>query len=284
LEIHGHCTTGLAPLCYLEAIQQGVQTVHTAIPPLANGPSQPSTLNIMKNARRLGFHVGLDEEALEAMERHFRYIAKRENMPLGLPVEYDLFQYEHQVPGGMMSNYRAELTKRGLEHRLNEFLEEIARIRKELGYPIMVTPLSQYVGAQAVLNRIAEERYSVVTDEIIKYVLGHYGEVAAPVDKEVMNRIMKLPRTKELLHWEPPERTLEDLRHEFGNELSDEEFLLRVLTSSQKDVDEVLAAGPKKYGYPRGDKPVLALIQELTSRKATFSIQIQKGDFSLTLQ
>ena len=284
LEIHGHCTTGLAPICYLEAIQHGVQTVHTAIPPLANGPSQPSTINIMKNARRLGFQVELDEEALKAMERHFHYVAKRENMPMGVPVEYDVFQYEHQVPGGMMSNYRAELAKRGLEHRLNEFLEEIAKIRKELGYPIMVTPLSQYVGAQAVLNRIAEERYSVVTDEIIKYVLGHYGEVAAPVDEEVMNRIMKLPRTKELLHWEPPQRTLQELRLEFGSELSDEEFLLRVLTSSQKDVDEVLTAGPKKYGYPRGDKPILALIQELTSRKASFSVQIQKGDFSLTLQ
>lgn len=284
LEIHGHCTTGLEPLCYLEAIQKGVQTVHTAISPLANGPSQPSTENIMKNARRLGFTVNLKEEPLKAMAAHFRYVAKREGFPMGSPVEYDPFQYEHQVPGGMMANYKAELARRGLEHRLDEFLGETALIRKELGYPIMVTPLSQYVGAQALLNRTSGERYKIVTDEIIKYVLGHYGELAAPVDKEVMNKIMKLPRTKELMHWEPPERSIAELRQEFGAELSDEEFLLRVLSTNQQAVDEVLAAGPMNCDYPRGDKPFMALVRELTKRKESAFIQIKKGDFSLTLR
>jgi len=284
LEIHGHCTTGLAPLCYLEAIKKGVQSVHTAISPLANGPSQPSTENIMKNARRLGFAVNLIEEPLEEMAEHFRYIAKREGFPVGSPVEYDLFQYEHQVPGGMMANYKAELAVRGLEHRLDEFLEEIALIRKELGYPIMVTPLSQYVGAQAILNHTAGERYKIVTDEIIKYILGHYGELAAPVDKEVLDKIMKLPRTKELLDWEPPEKSIKELRQEFGPELSDEEFLLRVLTTNQQAVDEVLAAKQTNYDYPKEDKPVLTLVRELTKRKDSAFIQIRKGDFSLMLR
>ena len=284
LEIHGHCTTGLAPICYLEAVKLGVQTVHTAVSPLANGASQPSAENIIKNARRLGFSVNLNEKALTAMADHFRYIARREGFPMGSPVEYDLFQYEHQVPGGMMSNYRAELAKRGLEHRLEEFLEEIALIRKELGYPIMVTPLSQYVGAQAMLNRTLGERYKIVTDEVIKYVLGHYGELAAPVEKEVLARIMKMPRTKELRDWKPEEKSIVELRQEFGTELSDEEFLLRVLTSNQQAVDEVLAAGRKNYDYPRGDKPVMALVHELTKRKERAFIHIQKGDFSLTLR
>ncbi len=284
LEIHGHCTTGLAPLCYLEAIKKGVCTVHTAISPLANGPSQPSTENIMKNARRLGFSAHLEEKPLKAMADHFRYIAMREGFPLGSPVEYDLFQYEHQVPGGMMENYKAELLKRGLEHRLDELLAEIARIRKELGYPIMVTPLSQYVGAQAILNHTAGERYKVVTDEIIQYVLGHYGELAAPVDREVRDKIMRLPRTKELLSWEPPEKSIEELRREFGPELPDQEFLLRVLTTNQQAVDEVLAAGQMDYEYPKGEKPVLALIRELTKRKNSAFIHIKKGDFSLTLR
>jgi oxaloacetate decarboxylase alpha subunit len=284
LEIHGHCTTGLAPICYLEAIKLGVQSVHTAVSPLANGPSQPSTENILKNVHRLGFSTNLNEKALKAVADHFRYVAHREGLPTGLPVEYDLFQYEHQVPGGMMANYSAELSKRGLEHRLEEFLEEIALIRKELGYPIMVTPLSQYIGAQAILNHTAGERYKIVTDETIKYVLGHYGELAAPVDKEVMDKIMKLPRTKELLNWEPPQRSIEEVRQEFRPELSDEEFLLRVLTSNQKAVDEVLAAGPQNYDYPRGDKPVLALVRELTRRKDSAYIHIERGDLSLTLK
>jgi len=283
LEIHGHCTTGLEPLCYLEAIKLGVQSVHTAVSPLANGPSQPSTENILENARHLGFSADLNEKALEAMSNHFRYVAKREGFLTGIPVEYDLFQYEHQVPGGMMSNYKAELGRRGLEYHLKDLLTEIARIREELGYPIMVTPLSQYIGAQAILNHTAGERYKIVTDEVIKYVLGHYGELAAPVDADVLERIMRMPRTKELLNWEPPQKSIEELRHEFGTDLSDQDFLLRVLSSNQTAVDEVLNAGPKNYDYPRGDKPLLTLIRELTMRKNTARVRIEKDDFLLEL-
>ena len=281
LEIHAHCTTGLAPICYLEAIKHGAATVHTAVMPLANGPSQPSTENIVKNAKRLGFSINIDEKKMKTMSDHFRYVARREGFPMGVPVEYDLFQFEHQVPGGMMANYRAELVSRGLDHRLEECLEEIARIRRELGYPIMVTPLSQYIGTQAVLNLAAGQRYQVVTDEIIKYALGHYGELIAPVDRDVMDRIMKLPRTKELTNWQPPQFSIEELRREFGP-VSDEEFLLRVLSSNRKAVDEVLSMGPRNYSYPRGDKPVLSLIRELGERGDSAYIHVSKGDFSLT--
>lgn len=283
LEIHGHCTTGLSPICYLEAMKLGVQTVHTAVSPLANGPSQPSADNILKNANHLGFSTDLNVNALNKMSEHFSYIAAREGFPTGKPVEYDLFQYEHQVPGGMMSNYKAELSRHGLEDQLISLLHEIAKIRKELGYPIMVTPLSQYIGAQAILNHTAGERYKIVTDEIIKYVLGHYGELAAPVDKDVLDRIRSLPRTKELENWEPPQKTIKEFRQEFGTDLSDEDFLLRVLSSNQKAVDEVLNAGPGNYDYPRGDQPVMALIQELSTRKTRASVHIEKEDFLLKM-
>ena len=284
LEIHGHCTTGLSPICYLAAVKLGVTIVHTAVSPLANGPSQPSIENILKNLSRMGFSSGIDETALKDMSEHFRYIAQREGFPMGAPVEYDLFQYEHQVPGGMMSNYKAELARRGLKNQLNALLGEIAQIRKELGFPIMVTPLSQYIGAQAILNRTGGERYRIVTDEIIKYVLGHYGELAAPVEKSVLDKILKMPRTKELQHWEPPQKTIEALRREFGEDLSDEDFLLRVLSSNQGALDDVLAAGPGKYDYPRGDKPIISLIQELSGRKDGAGVQIRKGDFFLELR
>ena len=284
LEIHGHCTTGLSPLCYLEAIKLGAQTVHTAVSPLANGPSQPSAENILRNLRYLGFSANLNEKALKAVAEHFHFVAKKEGFPLGSPIEHDLFQYEHHVPGGMMSNYRSELARRGLEDRLEEHLREIAQIRKELGYPIMVTPLSQYIGAQAILNYTAGERYKIVTDEIIKYVLGHYGELAAPVETDVMDRIKRLPRTQELLNWEPPQKSIQELRQEFGPDLSDEEFLLRVLSSNQNAVDEVLAAGPKRYDYPKSDNPLLALVRELTRRNDAAYIHIEKGDFALTLK
>ncbi|MFC2012912.1 hypothetical protein ACFLUE_01340 [Chloroflexota bacterium] len=284
LELHAHCTTGIAPLVCLEAIKLGINTVHTAIPPLANGSSQPSVENILKNTRRLGFSARLDEKAIAAIAEHFNDIAKRESRPVGSPVEYDLFQYEHQLPGGMVSNYRFELAKRGLEHRLGDLLKEIAVIRKELGYPIMITPLSQYLGVQAILNITGGGRYETVTDEIIKYVLGRYGELTAPVDKNIMKRIMSLPRTKELANWETPQPSLKQLRQEFGSKLSDEELLLHILASNHRAVDEVLAAGPMKTEYPSEGKPVMALIRELTRRKDTAYIHIRKGDFSLTLQ
>ncbi len=284
LEIHGHCTTGLAPICYLEAVKLGVTTVHTAVSPLANGPSQPSAENILKNLSHMGFSANIDEGALKDMSAHFGYIAEREGFPKGAPVEYDLFQYEHQVPGGMMSNYRAELAKRGMDGQLTDLLKEIAQIRKELGFPIMVTPLSQYIGAQAILNRTAGERYKIVTDEIIKYVLGHYGELAAPVEKQVLDKIMKMPRTGELRDWEPPQKSLKTLRRELGPDLSDEDFLLRALSSNQDAVTEVLAMPSRNDHYPRGDKPLMALIEELGNRKVSASIQIQKGDFFLELR
>ena len=284
MELHGHCSTGLAPVYYMDALQLGVNTLHTAVSPLANGPSQPAADVILRNVKSMGYSTGINERALEEMTEHFRFVAKREGFPVGAPVEYDLRQYEHQVPGGMMSNYRAELVRRGLGQQLDALLDEIALIRRELGYPIMVTPISQYIGAQAVLNHTSGERYRIVTDEVIKYILGHYGDLAAPVNPDVKARVMKMPRTQELLDWAPTQRSIEDLREEYDPDLSDEEFLLRVLSSNQQAVDEVLAAGPKTYDYPSKDKPILELVQQLTGRKDIASISIQKGDFSLTLR
>ena len=284
MELHGHCSTGLAPVYYMDALQLGVNTLHTAVSPLANGPSQPAADVILRNVKSMGYSTGINERALEEMTEHFRFVAKREGFPVGAPVEYDLRQYEHQVPGGMMSNYRAELVRRGLGQQLDALLDEIALIRRELGYPIMVTPISQYIGAQAVLNHTSGERYRIVTDEVIKYILGHYGDLAAPVDPDVKARVMAMPRTQELLDWAPTQRSIEDLRAEYDPDLSDEEFLLRVLSSNQQAVDEVLAAGPKTYDYPSRDKPILELVQELTGRKDIASISIQKGDFSMTLR
>ncbi|MCF8038776.1 MAG: hypothetical protein K9K79_05610 [Desulfohalobiaceae bacterium] len=284
LEIHGHCTTGLAPICYLESIKLGVSTVHTAVSPLANGPSQPSAFNILDNLPLSGFNANIDKDALKAMSDHFRFVAAREGFPVGAPVEYDLFQYEHQVPGGMMSNFKAELKKRGLENRFDDLLKEISQIRKELGFPIMVTPLSQYIGAQAILNLISGERYKTVTDEIINYVLGHYGELAAPVEKQVRDKLLTKPRAKELQNREPLQKSIEVLRKEFGPELSDEVLLLKLLSSNQEAVDDVLSMKPKEYHYPRGDKPILALLQELSKRKDSVSVQIRKNDFFLELR
>ncbi len=231
LEFHSHCNSGLAPLCYLEAIQCGATTVHTAVTPLANGTSLPAAESILRNARRLGFSSDVNEDALAAVSAHFRQIAEKENLPIGAPREYDLFHFDHQVPGGMMSNLTRQLRELGMEHRLNEILEEVVHVRREFGYPVMATPYSQIVGVQAMENVVSGERYKKIPDETIKYALQYYGPSAAPIDPEVMDRIMSLPRTKEFLNWKPEGylKSVEDLRQEIGPELSDDDLLLKIL-------------------------------------------------------
>jgi pyruvate/oxaloacetate carboxyltransferase len=231
IEFHAHCNSGLAPLCYLEAIQSGVTTLHTAVAPLANGTSQPAIETIVKNARRLGFESNLDEDALAAVSTHFRKIAESERFPLGMAREYDLFHFEHQVPGGMMSNLTRQLRELGMEDRLNEILEEVIKVREEFGYPVMATPYSQIVGVQAMENVVSGERYKKIPDETIKYVLGYYGDPVVPVDPNLMDRIMALPRTKDFENWQPEGflKTVEELRQEIGPDLSDDDLLLKVL-------------------------------------------------------
>ncbi len=231
LEFHSHCNSGLAPLCYLEAIKSGVTTLHTAVAPLANGTSLPAIETILKNIRRLGYETDLDEEAIAKVSNHFRKVAEKEGLPMGVPMEYDLLHFEHQVPGGMMTNLIRQLKEIGMEHRLGEILEEIVLVRKELGYPVMATPYSQIVGAQAVENIISGERYKHIPDEVIKYVLGYYGEPVVPIDSSVMDRVMSLPRTKEFINWRPEgyDRSIEEIRKEFRGEISEDELLLRVL-------------------------------------------------------
>jgi oxaloacetate decarboxylase alpha subunit len=250
LEIHSHCNTGLAPLCYLEAMKLGVKTFHVAVPPLAYGSSLPSALNILHNARHLGYAVKADEEALQAMSAHFQMIAEKEHRPPGVPVEHDVYYYKHQVPGGMLSTLKRQLAEVKMEHRLEEVLEEILRVRQELGYPIMVTPFSQFVGTQATLNIMSGQRYKQVPDGVLQYVAGWFGKPNTPIDPNVLDKITSLPRSKEFIGKELAQPTVAEIRQQMGigPEVSDGEFLLRY-SISDREVDEMLAAGPMKTTY-----------------------------------
>jgi oxaloacetate decarboxylase alpha subunit len=229
VEFHAHCNLGLAPLCYLEAVKLGIDTLHTAVPPLANDTSLPSVENVLKNTHRLGYSSNLDEEALGAVTDHFRKVAKERGLRTGAPLEYDVFHFEHQLPGGMMGTLRNQLAEVGMGKRLGEVLEEVARIRQEFGYPVMATPYSQIVGGQAVFNITSGERYKICPAETIKYMLGFYGEPDGPVDQNAKEKILSSLRAKKFLNWKPPEITVADLRREIGQGLSDEQLLLRLL-------------------------------------------------------
>jgi pyruvate/oxaloacetate carboxyltransferase len=281
LELHCHCNSGLAPLCYLEAMKLGVTTFHTAVAPLANGTSLPSTENLVKNARRLGFEAGLDEDALAAVSAHFRKIAEREGFPLGAPREYDLFYFEHQVPGGMVTNLTRQLREIGMEHRVNEILEEVVHVRKEFGYPVMATPYSQIVGAQAFENVVSGDRYRNIPDETIKFALGYYGEQAAPVDKSVMDKIMNFPRTKTFLNWQAEGflKSVDELRREIGPDLSEDDLLLRVLIPGRPGKSDV----PKKATAVPVQIPSVSAGQapESSGFSREFSVEVDGEVFSV---
>jgi oxaloacetate decarboxylase alpha subunit len=284
LEFHGHCNNGLGPFNYLEAIKLGVNTLHTAIPPLANGSSQPSIFNIASNARALGFKPLVDLEAIKPVEKHFTYIAKREGHPIGAQREYDHAQYLHQVPGGMISNLRHQLSTMGMENRLQETLEEAGRVRADFGYPIMVTPLAQFVGSQAAINIITGERYKEVTDQSIQYALGHWGKEAPLVmDANVRDKILSRPRAADWRGWSPPELTLQEVRRKFGGSgVSDEELVLRVI-AGEPAVKAMLAAGAPRE-YLSATQPLIKLIDELAKRRDCSQVYIQKGNLTLRLE
>jgi oxaloacetate decarboxylase alpha subunit len=190
VELHTHCTTGLGPLCCIEGMKLGIRSINTALPPLADDSSNPSLFNVAKNARALGYATAIDEEVLKPVSKHFTAIAKREGFTIGAPVEYDYTQYQHQVPGGMLSNLIAQLRQQKAEHQLDAVLAEMPHVRKDLGYPPLVTPTSQIVGSQAALNVVTGKRYAVVSNETRNYVMGHYGEAPGPLSDEMKTKVL----------------------------------------------------------------------------------------------
>jgi oxaloacetate decarboxylase alpha subunit len=285
LELHSHCTTGLAPLCYLEAVKAGCRALHTAIPPLANGSSQPSIFNVIKNLRMLGYDSAVNEELLSPVAQHFTYIAKREGLPIGTPLEYDEYQYIHQVPGGVISNLQHQLAQMRMQERLSTVLEEIVKVKEDLGYPIMVTPFSQFVASQAAINIMTGERYKQVTDEIIMYCLGFWGhEAGSEVKPDIKDRILSLPRAKELAAFEPPQPSIQEVRQNLGgSSISDNDLILRYIIQEEKAIQAMRAAGRPKV-YFTSANPLVMIIHELLRKEDLSYVHVSKGDFSLMLQ
>ena len=284
VELHTHCNTGLGPLCCLEAAKLGIQSLNTALPPLANGASNPSLFNVSKNLRAINYTPVVNEGLLPPVSEHFESIAKYERLPIGMPLAYDVAHGMHQVPGGMVSNFRYQLRRAGMEHRLAEVLEEIGRVRAELGYPIMVTPYSQFVGVQATMNIIFGERYKEVPDEVIQYALGFWGkEEASLLEPNVKDRILSRPRAKELAAREPPCLSLKKLREQLaGSGVSDDDLLLRYFSSAE-DVAAMKAAGPPMTSFGVRH-PLLTLLETLTKQDPRRQIYIQTKGASLRLE
>ena len=188
LELHSHCLSGLAPRVYTEALGAGITFCQPAVTPLANGASLPPAEDFEAAARSRGYGTGIDTVRLDEMAAYFTWVAMREEKPMGIPATLDRRMYEHQVPGGMISNLRTQLRAAGIEHRLDEILAEVARVRSDLGFPIMVSPFAQFLITQATLNVVQGERYRMLPDELRKYALGYYGRAAGPLAPEFLER------------------------------------------------------------------------------------------------
>jgi oxaloacetate decarboxylase alpha subunit len=258
--------------------------INTAIPPLADGSSNPSLFNVAMNARSLGFRTMINETPLRAVTAHFTACAKQDNLPIGKTPEYDYAQYVHQIPGGMISNLRHQLRLVGMENKLDQTLEEAAQVRAEFGYPIMVTPLSQFVGSQAAINVIVGERYKQVSDQTIEYAMGIWGKEGAEfMDPTVKEKILNRPRAKEIAARPPPTDSLEELRRKHGGAgVSDEEVLLRFF-SSKEDVERMRAAGPPR-AYTNLRNPILNLVENLSKTSDGHRVFIKSQNLSLRME
>lgn len=279
LEFHGHDTTGIATSVALEVIRLGIHIINSSIPPLAYSGAQPSVHSLARNARAMGYDVNTNEGLLEPVTEYWTGIAKQEGLPIGAPVEYDSRQYLHQLPGGMINNLRRQLGEVGYGHRIDEVLEEAGRVRVDLGYPIMITPLAQFVGTQATMNVIVGERYKEVSDQVILYALGRFGEEAVTVmDQDVRAKILDRSQARKVQTERPPDPTIEELRKIYGgSDLSDEELMFRV------EVDEETRkklVPPTEYKV--WNSPVVSLVQQL-AQTGNRHIHVVRPDMTLSM-
>ena len=282
IEFHANNILGQSGKAYLDAVDLGVTILHTASRSMANGPSVPSTESVVKNLEILGHTHNLDKTLFKPVEEHFRAVGKAAGFLVDQFNEYDVLAVHHQIPGGMTGTLKAQLAQHNMSDRLDDVLEETARVRRELGYPGMATPFSQLVGTLAVLNIVTGKRYSVIPDEVIQYAAGFYGETVAPVDGDVLDQIMTSSRAKEVLANPPEQPSIEDLQKQYGTKDPDE-LILRALVPGPA-LDKMRVAGPVKTTYPLLSSPELDQVRKLLKVANLPLVQIQSAELELTLR
>lgn len=193
IQLHTHYTSGVASMTYLKAIEAGVDVVDCALSPLSMGTSQPATEPLVATLKDTPYDTGYDLDLMSEIADYFRpfreeYLKSGLMNPKVMGVDVNTLRY--QVPGGMLSNLVSQLKQQGAEDRYEEVLEEVPRVREDLGFPPLVTPTSQIVGTQAVLNVLMGERYKMITKETKGIVRGEYGKTPVPIKDEIVKKII----------------------------------------------------------------------------------------------
>ena len=287
-ELHSHCTIGLAPFVYVEGVKAGFDAVHTASGPLSRGTSQPEAISTARNLEAAGFTHPLDLQAQEEVTAYYEELAGAKDLPTGMPEEFDAAYYRHQLPGGMVTTTKRMLEELRRPELFEAVLDEVTRVRAEMGHPIIVTPVSQFIASQAARNVIDGARWINVSDETVRYFLGHYGEAPAPVDPEIAEKVLARPQAEQLRDLKP--LSLEGARERFGSQISEEELLLR-LTMPAEQVDQMKMGKPRPHAagarpvhapvgggaHARPRTPLIALLQELEARPDISYFSLDKG-------
>ena len=251
IQLHTHYTSGLASMCLLKGIEAGVDVIDTAMSPLALGTSHAPTESMVAALQGTEYDTGLDLVLLTEIREHFmklrkKYIDSGLLDPKMLAVDANALIY--QVPGGMLSNLLSQLKQAGKEDQLEEVLKEVPRVRKDAGYPPLVTPSSQIVGTQAVFNVIMGERYKMVTKEFKGIVRGEYGRTPVPIDPEFRKRIIGDESPIDCRPADLLEPELEKLKKECAEWTEQEEDVLSYAQFGQVAVKFFEDRRNKKYG------------------------------------
>lgn len=276
-ELHSHSTTGVSPLTALTAADLGMDILHSALPPLANGSSHPSAPTLVRNLRARGHEVDVDVAAMEAASVYLTRQAKLRRLPEGKPREYDEAYYRHTIPGGVQSTLARQLKEMGRGELFDEVIEESVHVREDLGWPIVMTPFAQYVVAQATLNVLAGERYKHVSEEVLDMVRGEFGAPPGPIAPVLLERAERRtaddgadPGLREVA-------SIDELRAKLGRHLSDEDLLMRAVMPAEQ-VDAMVAARDHSTG-----QGLKELVKALEDRDRPTSFAVSRPDFSLRL-
>jgi len=285
LFLKSHGNTGLAENCYIEAANHGADGFFVASEPLANGSSIPSVRSVTTALKKQGFIINIDMQRVKDEEDYFFQLAERTNRPISKPVNVKALQgtqFKHQIPGNMIAFTKNQLQEMGVSHLLPEVLEEFVAVRADMGYPVMVTPISQLVCVQAVLNVMHSERYKVIPKEVSRYVLGFYGRPAAPIAEDLLDRVSRQSEHLPKDAGDP----IKEARDRYGRNLSDDDLLLHILFH-QDQLEGIQFDSSSKLTDNTLDshrfKQYLRLI-EMCSSSSSRSIYIEKKDFRLIMK
>lgn len=226
LQVHCHYIGGLAPMTYLKAIEAGADIIDTATVPLAFGASNPATEMVVTALTGTPYDTELELDKLFEIAKYFEEVRIKGGFQRGVTSITHMQVYSHQVPGGMISNLESQLAEQNALDRLPEVLEEIPVVRAEVGYPPLVTPMSQIVGTQAVLNVLSGKRWQVVPDEMKSYLRGKYGHAPGPINAEIMHKVLGDEEPITVRPAELIDETLAQYAEEIGELARDEEDVL----------------------------------------------------------